>query len=229
MVWSDEAIDTRTIMHNLFLFPLLSELFVIIRVRLGCAVGLVGISCQLQYIFSPGGSTQSLKASVSSSRTVWQGQTLAVTGDRTFAPHCSLLCPSIHPPIHSTSPFTPNCNSFSSVHTGRVACCVTRNLYQHLSHTHTDTDTQTHKHTHTNREQQLDIRLSVFVNFSSAFHVTHHREYVCVCVPVPVPAHVCVCVCVCTCVLACIWVRLRSHPQGNTCYLGVPNIFLCIY
>lgn len=53
------------------------------------------ISCQLQYVFSPA-STQSLRASVSSSRAVWQGLTLAVTRDRTFDRHC---CLSVHSSI----------------------------------------------------------------------------------------------------------------------------------
>lgn len=53
-------------------------------------------------------------------------------------------------------------------------------------------------HTHTKKEHQLDLRLSVFVNFSSAFLVTHQSVCVCVrmCLP-PMPACPCVCALVC--------------------------------
>lgn len=65
--------------------------------------------------------------------------------------------------VYTMSRFTPCLHSSSS--TGPVAWFLT------LTGT-----PYTHTHTHTNRERQLDMRLPVFVNFSSAFFVRRERE-----------------------------------------------------
>lgn len=76
----------------------------------------------------------------------------------------------------------------------------------------------TQTRTHTKKEHQLDLRLSVFVNFSSAFLVTH--QCVCVracvyllCLRVPARAHLCVC----------------SHTLRVTHAISVCPIFFCVF
>lgn len=73
-------------------------------------------------------------------------------------------------------------------------------------------------HTHTKKEHQLDLRLSVFVNFSSAFLVTH--QSVCVCAHVST-SYACVSLRVCNCVFA---VTLRVTHAISVC-----PIFFCVF
>lgn len=106
----------------------------------------LGNSCQGLYVRPPE-SSQSLRASVSSSRAVWQGQTQPVTRDRTFDRGCFFMCPSVYigGSLYAFSCFTPKpAPQMKSLVPLYWPCCQVLNIDKNTLCAHTHAHTRTH-------------------------------------------------------------------------------------